>query len=197
MLTSNPVKQQRNDPSIKPKLESVAEEWDELWGQSTAGSNTNAILAQSLPSSLAAPTGWHSELVEESSIPSNAETNYQQNYDEYQTIRTSDAPPMIYSSNNQHDRVVEEIPIENGPYSTERVYQRPGFREQKMFINDAQRNSRMDNVVTHQTEPALIVHKKLPNNQVTYQQNVSVRYLQPPTPPPPGPIIIRKRFVFF
>ncbi|CAF1362034.1 unnamed protein product [Rotaria sordida] len=29
-------------------------------------------------------------------------------------------------------------------------------------------------------------------DQVTYQQNVSIRYLVPPTPPPPGPLIIRE-----
>jgi hypothetical protein len=43
-----------------------------------------------------------------------------------------------------------------------------------------------------------IITKTNPN-QVTYQQNVSVRYLVPPTPPPPGPLIIRgtKRSFFF
>ena len=31
-----------------------------------------------------------------------------------------------------------------------------------------------------------------PNNQeVVYKQNIMVRWLQPPTPPPPAPIIIR------
>jgi hypothetical protein len=35
-----------------------------------------------------------------------------------------------------------------------------------------------------------IITKSNPNH-VTYQQNVSVRYLVPPTPPPPGPLIIR------
>jgi hypothetical protein len=28
-------------------------------------------------------------------------------------------------------------------------------------------------------------------DQITYQQNIFVRYLVPPTPPPPGPLIIR------
>ncbi|CAF0842703.1 unnamed protein product [Adineta ricciae] len=46
--------------------------------------------------------------------------------------------------------------------------------------------------VEHQQPPPLIVRKSLPNNTVTYRQNVSVRYLQPPTPPPPGPLIIRE-----
>ena len=30
------------------------------------------------------------------------------------------------------------------------------------------------------------------NNRITYKQDVSVRYLQPVTPPPPGPLIIRE-----
>jgi hypothetical protein len=34
-----------------------------------------------------------------------------------------------------------------------------------------------------------------PNNQeVVYKQNIMVRWLQPPTPPPPAPIIIRGKF---
>jgi hypothetical protein len=40
-----------------------------------------------------------------------------------------------------------------------------------------------------------IITKPNPN-QVTYKQNVSVRYLVPPTPPPPGPLIIRGRNYF-
>lgn len=36
-----------------------------------------------------------------------------------------------------------------------------------------------------------IINKPNPD-QLTYQQNVSIRYLVPPTPPPPGPLIIRE-----
>jgi hypothetical protein len=33
-----------------------------------------------------------------------------------------------------------------------------------------------------------------PNNQdITYRKEIRIRYLQPPTPPPPAPIIIRER----
>ncbi|CAF0949062.1 unnamed protein product [Adineta steineri] len=53
-----------------------------------------------------------------------------------------------------------------------------------------QQQQNIINTVEHQNP--LIIRKTLPNNTVTYQQNVSVRYLQPPTPPPPGPIIIRE-----
>ncbi|CAF0833651.1 unnamed protein product [Rotaria sp. Silwood1] len=34
--------------------------------------------------------------------------------------------------------------------------------------------------------------RKPNSDEITYQQNVSVRYLVPPTPPPPGPLIIRE-----
>ncbi len=45
------------------------------------------------------------------------------------------------------------------------------------------------------TLPPQIIHK--PNNQeITYRQNVMVRWLKPPTPPPSAPIIIRGRFNF-
>lgn len=30
------------------------------------------------------------------------------------------------------------------------------------------------------------------NDRITYRQDVAIRYLQPPTPPPPGPVIIRE-----
>ncbi|CAF5182419.1 unnamed protein product, partial [Rotaria magnacalcarata] len=30
------------------------------------------------------------------------------------------------------------------------------------------------------------------NNRITYQQDIAIRYLQPPTPPPSGPLIIRE-----
>ncbi|CAF1524615.1 unnamed protein product [Rotaria sp. Silwood1] len=39
--------------------------------------------------------------------------------------------------------------------------------------------------------PPKVVH--MPNNQeVTYKQNIIIRWLKPPTPPPPAPIIIRE-----
>lgn len=38
--------------------------------------------------------------------------------------------------------------------------------------------------------PQLI--RKQANDAVTYKQEVAVRYLRPPTPPPPGPLIIKE-----
>lgn len=48
--------------------------------------------------------------------------------------------------------------------------------------------------VYHDPNPEII---RKPNpDHVTYQQNVSIRYLVPPTPPPPGPLIIRGEHFF-
>ncbi|KAI3387585.1 hypothetical protein SNEBB_001036 [Seison nebaliae] len=41
-------------------------------------------------------------------------------------------------------------------------------------------------------DPNPQVINKIANDQVTYQQNVAIRYLQPPTPPPPAPIIVKE-----
>lgn len=42
--------------------------------------------------------------------------------------------------------------------------------------------------------PPQVIYK--PNNQeINYKQNVIIRWLRPPTPPPSAPIIIRGKFV--
>jgi len=47
------------------------------------------------------------------------------------------------------------------------------------------------NPINQDPNPIRIVK---PNNQnIVYKQQVNIRYLQPPTPPPPAPIIIRER----
>lgn len=46
------------------------------------------------------------------------------------------------------------------------------------------------------TLPPQVIYK--PNNQeINYKQNVIIRWLKPPTPPPPAPIIIRGEFSSF
>jgi hypothetical protein len=46
------------------------------------------------------------------------------------------------------------------------------------------------------TFPPQVIYK--PNNQeINYKQNIMIRWLKPPTPPPRPPIIIRGRFHFF
>ena len=41
-------------------------------------------------------------------------------------------------------------------------------------------------------DPHPQIIRKHANDAVTYKQEVAVRYLRPPTPPPPGPLIIKE-----
>jgi len=161
--------------------------------------STDSILKRAMPVSLAAPVGWHSELIRSSSSSSNesatnlinTNTNFIEKHEEYKTLNTSDGPPMIFSSTTNEIPSSSNI-INNGfcEYNNTTIDD-SAYHEQKTVVTDEQLAS-----LENQQLPPLIVHKKLPNNVVTYQQNVSVRYLQPPTPPPPGPIIIRKKKTF-
>ena len=47
----------------------------------------------------------------------------------------------------------------------------------------------LSNIPLNTGEPQVIY--KQSNQEVVYKQNIMVRWLQPPTPPPPAPIIIR------
>lgn len=74
--------------------------------------------------------------------------------------------------------------------------------QNRTVYTDQERRNIMHTIET-QHPPPVFLRKTLPNNAVTYKQNVSLRYLRPPTPPPPGPLIIRKKkkklrsFLFF
>ncbi|KAI3378497.1 hypothetical protein SNEBB_008585 [Seison nebaliae] len=50
--------------------------------------------------------------------------------------------------------------------------------------------SSMDYEINYDPDPEII--RKENNENIVYKQEVAVRYLQPPTPPPPGPIIIKE-----
>ena len=169
-------------------------------------SPTASILAQALPGSLAAPNGWRSEIVDGSSspLPDDIGTDFIHTsssafdkHEEYKTLNTLDAPPIIFPSSNETSRTVNEIPFSTRftPKTTTRsssaVLADTTNESYKTFVDKDQRNILTNSL--DQDLPPLVLHKTLPDNTVTYQQNVSVRYLQPPTPPPPGPIIIRKK----
>jgi len=174
------------------------------WSTTNELPPTESILAQALPTSLAAPQGWRSEVLDSSSpIPSdigtdliNTSSSSFEKYEEYKTLSTTDAPPIIFSSTNEVNRLINEIPSATLNSSSVNEYNNTIIdeslsQEQKRFLTKDQRNLIINN--DDQQLPPIIIRKTLPNNTVTYQQNVSVRYLQPPTPPPPGPIIIRKK----
>lgn len=49
-----------------------------------------------------------------------------------------------------------------------------------------------ENVPLNEDEDPIII-KKPNNEEIVYKQNVFIRWLQPPTPPPPAPIISNYR----
>lgn len=44
--------------------------------------------------------------------------------------------------------------------------------------------------INQDAQPEVITKRS--NQQLVYQQEVAIRYLRPPTPPPPGEIIIQQ-----
>jgi hypothetical protein len=64
-----------------------------------------------------------------------------------------------------------------------------GLSQQTMNDNEYEQFISNHSELYNDPNPEIIIK---PNpDQITYQQNISVRYLVPPTPPPPGPLIIR------
>jgi hypothetical protein len=173
------------------------------WSTNNELPPTDSILAQALPSALAAPHGWRSEVLDSSSpIPTdlgtdliNTNSSAYERHEEYKTLSTNDAPPIIFSSSNEVNRLINEIPSAtvNGNEYNNTISDESYIQEHKTYLTKQQQSNIITNSLDQQ-EPPIVLRKTLPNNTVTYQQNVSVRYLQPPTPPPPGPIIIRKKF---
>ena len=131
--------------------------------------SAEAIVTRVLPPSLSTPTGWRSEIIQSSASALATSTDYHSTdyVNQYSTMKSSTPIPLPRSSSSDQ------------------------------YVNSSATNISLEEQaiikrVENQQEPPLVVHKQLPNNLVTYQQNISLRYLQPPTPPPPGPIIIRK-----
>jgi hypothetical protein len=58
------------------------------------------------------------------------------------------------------------------------------------YLNQMSMSEFCPDDVNYDPNPEIIRHKN-PDN-ITYTQKVGVRYLKPPTPPPPGPILIRE-----
>ena len=138
---------------------------------------TETNFVPTLPRSLAAPTGWRSEIVHSNSPiitdnvinRNNIIVNNSERYNLSNTYATQHNDYAGYTNASIHNQ---------------------SYQQEPQLTQQQQRN--IVRTVETQYPPPVLLRKTLPNNQVTYQQNVSVRYLQPPTPPPPGPLIIRK-----
>lgn len=173
-------------------------------------SNADAILAQSLPGPLRAPAGWRSVVIQ-SDIPIVTDTganlintnisvvdNYEGHTttDTYNTSQFNQTPSPII--NNQADCLdttntynTSQFVNNQTDYSNTSINQSSAYQDQTVLTSEQEQN--IIHRIENQQPPPLVFNKKLENNFVTYKQNISVRYLRPPTPPPPGPIIIRKK----
>lgn len=106
-------------------------------------------------------------------------------------------PSNLEAPPGWHSEIVHSnspVPIFHQAHST--AYQQSfvptNVYDEQQFAFNEQQESNAFHQVQRQNLPPLIIRKQLPNNSVVYRQNVSVRYLQPPPLPPPGPLIIRK-----
>lgn len=181
----------------------ITDDWQVSSTNSTLLPTSETILSQALPGVLATPSGWRSDVVGSSSSSfsesatnfindNSTSTNYFEKHEEYKTLNAVDAPPIIFSSsNNETNRIVNEIPSSSILPSTT-ISTCSTNEYNNTAICDSSIQDQNIHLKHDQQEP-LIIRKTLPNNTVKYEQNVSVRYLQPPSPPPPGPLIIRKK----
>ena len=104
-------------------------------------------------------------------------------------------PPELHTSPGWRNEILPSMPI---PYPRVNrpnfVYSGNNFVQTNRANFVQQRNLNEQEIIRRVEQaqvPPVIVRRKLPNNLVTYQQNIAVKYLQPPPLPPPGPLIIR------
>jgi hypothetical protein len=69
----------------------------------------------------------------------------------------------------------------------QKEYEQSTNNQQISEANQLECEKYTDAELNNDTNP--IVIRKENNQQVVYKQNVFIRWLQPPTPPPPAPII--------
>lgn len=99
--------------------------------------------------------------------------------------------PNQTSQNKHHVTIREHYPTNeiNQSISTQQI-----SNTNQHVLNEYQQVIQNHPDVHRDLNPQIITK---PNpDQITYQQNISVRYLVPPTPPPPGPLIIRGKIDF-
>ncbi|CAF0777803.1 unnamed protein product [Adineta steineri] len=173
---------------------------ERLYKNSNLSSGTDLQFHPVLSGKLAAPSGWRNESVPSSLSPLSDDTdsyrNCSEKHEHYKTLNTCDGPPMIFSSTDEINEVINEKPsskhlrsISFNDYNDTSIENNP-CQERKTVLTEEQRTA--INSIDNCKIPPVVVHKKLANNIVKYNQRITVRYLQPPTPPPPGPIIIRE-----
>ena len=138
--------------------------------------NADAVVERILPRSLITSVKWHSEFIDDNAPISIANHRHEETY-------------------GDEERIIESAEIYRVPAMATPI---PTVHHVDVSVGSAHTTEEEHEIIRrieHQQPPPMIVHRKLANNLVTYQQNISVRYLRPPTPPAPGPLIIRNGFL--
>ncbi len=153
-----------------------------------------------------------------STSPGNPDQQYVQHQYAYQAQATSPGVHQYYSSTGVVDQQVQETGdqqgvVHQGQEVNYAQYTRSGaelaneqqvgsasFAEQsnagivQQYAGAAgqlaQQQGPNGYKINFDPNPQII--RKHANDAVTYKQEVAVRYLRPPTPPPPGPLIIKE-----
>jgi hypothetical protein len=151
-----------------------------------------------------------------STSPGNPEQQYVQHQYAYQAQSTSPGGHQYYSgaSGVEHqDNAEQQANVHQGQDVNYAQYTRSGaehandqqingapFSEQENagIVQQyagatgqlAQQQGQNGYKINFDPNPQII--RKHANDAVTYKQEVAVRYLRPPTPPPPGPLIIKE-----
>ncbi|CAF0853156.1 unnamed protein product [Adineta ricciae] len=136
-----------------------------------------------------------------STSPGNIDQQYSQHQYAYQA-RVSSPAGQYYNGANGGEQQVQEN-IEQQPsvnQGQDGNYGQPGFNEQNNAGLIQQYNGAAGQLAQQQGpngykinfDPNPQIIRKHANDAVTYKQEVAVRYLRPPTPPPPGPLIIKE-----
>lgn len=143
--------------------------------------NADAVVQHVLPRSLITSNTWHSEFIDDSA-----------------PLPIDRLDTRSYATYGDEERYNESTEVYHNPVTTTTTM--PTVQHIGASFGTAHANQDEQEIIRrieHEQPPPMVVHRKLANNLVTYQQNVSLRYLRPPSPPPPGPLIIRNAHVFF
>jgi hypothetical protein len=154
-----------------------------------------------------------------STSPGNPEQQFSQHQYAYQAHINSPGGHQFYhganSGEQQHiqENVEQQVPLNQGQdvnyaqytrsgveHANEQQGNGAGFSDQNNagIIQQyagaagqlAQQQGQNGYKINFDPNPQII--RKHANDAVTYKQEVAVRYLRPPTPPPPGPLIIKE-----
>ena len=106
---------------------------------------------------------------------------------------TSSYPTNYYDS---HSQLVNDVLAQAGPAH---LYRRSGYDDKIVsnvtkvtteITHEPSQTTSVQYRINEDSDPVRIVR---PITPVTHRQNIRVRYLEPPNPPTPAPIIIQER----